>query len=129
VLCTNHHAFHLSHVCYTVSCEHLSNCTIALSSYSVCERYFGLAVADIIQPTGQDLALQCDLRFVALDHFTLACDNAIRANNEQLVVDAATCAWNTNAPLVDLPDCRDRLQPVQRRILDDLIQCKGAAPR
>lgn len=86
-------------------------------------------MADIIQPTGQDLALQCDLRFVALDHFVLACDNAIRAHNEQLVVDAAANAWNISSPLVDLPDCRDRLQPVQRRILDALIQCKGAATR
>jgi hypothetical protein len=93
---------------------------------SVCERYFGLAVAAIIQPTGQDIALQCDLRFVALDHFTLACDNANRANNEQLVVDAATNAWNISMPLIDFPDRRERLQPIQRQVLDNLIKCKGA---
>lgn len=95
---------------------------------SVCERFFGLAVAAIIQPTGQDLALQCDLRFVALDHFTLACDNGLRANNEQLVVDAATNAWNICTPLIDLSNLRDRQYSIQRRIIDDLNECKGADP-
>ena len=95
---------------------------------SVCERFFGLAVAAIIQPTGQDLALQCDLRFVALDHFALACDYALRANNEQLVVDAATNAWNICTPLIDLTDLRTRLFPIQRRIVDDLNACKGVDP-
>jgi len=95
---------------------------------SVCERFFGLAVAAIIQPTGQDLALQCDLRFVALDHFTLACDNGLRANNEQLIVDAATTAWNICTPLIDISHLRDRLYAIMRRIVDDLNQCKGADP-
>ena len=94
---------------------------------SVCERFFGLAVAAIIQPTGQEISLQNDLRFVALDHFTLACDNGVRANNEQLVIDAAVNAWNISMPLIDNPEVRDRLYPIQRQIIDDLIKCKGAA--
>lgn len=97
-------------------------------SNSVCERFFGLAVAAIIQPTGQDLSLQCDLRFVALDHFTLAADNAIRANNEQLVVEAATNAWNISMPLIDMSALRERLYPIQRQLINNLIKCKGVDP-
>jgi len=91
---------------------------------SVCERYFGLAVADIIQPTGQDQSLQCDLRFVALDHFCLACTYATLANNDELVVEAATTAWNASVPLVGLPDKRDDLQSMYRRLLNDLVKVK-----
>lgn len=98
------------------------------SYHSVCERFFGLAVAAIIQPTGQDLSLQSDLRFVALDHFSLACDNANRAHNEQLVVDAATNAWNISMPLIDMSALRGRLYPIQRQIINNLIKCKGADP-
>ena len=94
---------------------------------SVCERFFALAVAAIIQPTGQDLSLQNELRFVALDHFSLACDNAIRANNESLVVDAAVNAWNISMPLIDNAALRERLHPIQRRLIDNLIKCRGAA--
>jgi hypothetical protein len=92
---------------------------------SVCERLFGIAITNIIQPTGQDMALQNELRLVALSHLMIATNYGVRAKNEALVVAAASNAWNTTIPLVDFPELRKRLFDLQRVIVNNLLQCKG----
>ena len=90
---------------------------------SVCERYFGVAISMIIQPEGQDAALQYELRLAAMRHFTLSCNYALRAKKEELVVAAATNAWNVSIPLVEVSEVRSNLTNLQRQVLDALLNC------
>ena len=90
---------------------------------SVCERYFGVAISMIIQPEGQDASLQYELRLAAMRHFTLSCNYALRAKKEELVVAAATNAWNVSIPLVEVSEVRSSLSNLQRQVLDALLNC------
>lgn len=90
---------------------------------SVCERYFGVAISMIIQPEGQDSALQYELRLAAMRHFTLSCNYALRAKKEELVIAAATNAWNVSIPLVEVSEVRSNLSNLQRQVLDALLNC------
>ena len=92
---------------------------------SVCERYFGQAIASIIQPTGQDLSLQNDLRLVTLDHFLKSCHYGTLSAYENLVVEVATLAWNISIPLISNTTVRAQLYHIQRGIIDNLIKCRN----
>jgi len=92
---------------------------------SVCERYFGQAIASIIQPTGQDLSLQNDLRLVTLDHFLKSCQYGTLSAYENLVVEVATLAWNISIPLISNTTVRAQLYHIQRGIIDNLIKCRN----
>ena len=59
---------------------------------SVCESLFGMTIASIIQPDGQEVPLQNQLRLLSLHHYTLSSDFALQAQNEELVLDASTKA-------------------------------------
>ena len=54
---------------------------------SVCESLFGVTIASIIQPDGQEVSLQNQLRLLSLHHYTLSSDFALQAQNEELVLD------------------------------------------
>jgi hypothetical protein len=92
---------------------------------SVCERYFGQAIASIIQPIGQDLSLQNDLRLVTLDHFLKSCHYGTLSAYENLVVEVATLAWNISIPLISNTTVRAQLYHIQRGIIDNLIKCRN----
>ena len=51
---------------------------------------------------------QSELRLAALRHFTLGCEYGSRAQRVELVVDAATAAWNV---VVDLAQVRPLFGP------------------
>jgi hypothetical protein len=90
---------------------------------SVCERYFGMAIAMIIQPEGQDAALQYELRLAALRHFTISCKYALRSEKETLIITAAINAWNVSIPLIDVSATRKSLSVLFRQIIDSLLTC------
>lgn len=93
---------------------------------SLCERYFGAAVSLLIQPDGQEVALQNELRLAALRHYTLSTQFGRNAREDALVVDAAIDAWNTAMPLIDVrsPETlRPTLQSLLYMMLDALAGC------
>ena len=94
---------------------------------SVCERYFGMAITRLIQPEGQDLALQSELLLASLRHFSLSADYGHRAAKEDLVVSAAIDSWNASIPLLDTASStvRETLSFLQRQMLDYLLRCKA----
>jgi hypothetical protein len=91
---------------------------------SVCERYFGIAISKIIQPKGQDDTLQNELRLASMRHFTLACNYGQRAEKADLIIAAATDAWNISKNLVDVDvkSVRRSLFTLQRQIMDTILQ-------
>ena len=91
---------------------------------SVCERYFGLAIQGIIQPDGMDESLQNELSLAALRHFNIACNYALRASNEELLVNASISAWNASMHLVDSAAVRPSLLFLQREIIKALLTCR-----
>ena len=95
---------------------------------SVCERLFGMTVSSMIKPEGQEESLQYELRLISLQHLTVSCDYGLRAEVEDLVLDAATVAWNVSMDLIDATDLRDRLFAFQRRILNALLKCATPLP-
>lgn len=92
---------------------------------SVCKRLLGITIANIIQPEGQDETLQNELRLAAMVHFTSATDYAIKAENQQLVLDASNSAWSVSMHMIELTDLRSRLFEFQRRIMNNLLRCSG----
>jgi len=103
--------------------EHLLPARV-LRWMSVCERLFGMTVASMIKPDGQELSLQNELRLISLQHLTSACEYGIRAESEELILEAATVGWNVSMNLVDVSELRERLFALQRRVIHCLLQCK-----
>jgi len=94
---------------------------------SVCERYFSSAILQLIQPEGQDLSLQSELRLAALRHLFLSADYAHRAGKEDLVIAAAVEAWNASIALLDTANSavRQSLSSLHRQFIDALLKLKG----
>ena len=88
---------------------------------SICERYFGIAIAKIISPEGQDPALQYELRLAAMRHFSLACNFGAKAQVPDCVIEAGICAWNVSLHMVEVTDVRESLMRLQRQIIESLL--------
>lgn len=96
---------------------------------SLCERYFGAAVAMLIKPTGQDKSLQNDLYFASLRHYALSCQFGRFASMDKLIVESATDAWNICMPLIDVSSpesARSSLHQLLRVILQALDGCAAS---
>ena len=92
---------------------------------SICERYFGIAIARIISPEGQDPALQYELRLAAMRHFSLACNFGAQAQVPDCAIEAGICAWNVSLHMVEVTDVRESLMRLQRQIIESLLPiCK-----
>lgn len=73
----------------------------------------------------QDMALQNELRLASLRHLTLATNYAQRAKKDDLVLEAASDAWNVSLPLVPVKQAsvRRSLFGLQRQIVDNILAC------
>ena len=88
---------------------------------AICERYFGMAIQNIISPDGMDKSLQDELSLAALRHFNISCGYSQRAAREELLVEAAVSAWNASMHLIDSPAARHSLLLLQRQIIESLL--------
>jgi hypothetical protein len=91
---------------------------------AICERYFGLAIQNIINPDGMDKSLQDELSLAALRHFNISCGYALRASREELLVEGAIGAWNASMHLIDSAAARHSLLQLQRQIIDSLLTAR-----
>lgn len=92
---------------------------------SVCERYFGVAIAKIIKPEGQDISLQNELRLAALRHFTLSCTFGKRANREELIITSAINGWNVSIDIIDAITVRTSFASLITQVISLLLTCKA----
>ena len=93
---------------------------------SLCERYFGMAIQQIIDPVGMDESLLNELGLACLRHLCISCSYALRAAKEDLLVSAAISAWNSSAHMVNVAVVRPTLLLLQRDILNALLTCKDS---
>jgi hypothetical protein len=92
---------------------------------SLCERYFGVAISRLIQPTGQDKALQLELRLAALRHLALACQYGQTAQVPTLTIEAALDAWNVSLEIMRNSESTEppsSLPLLQSRILNLIVE-------
>ena len=92
---------------------------------SVCERYFGVAIGNILNSDGQDKSLQFELRLAALRHFSLSCQFGLKSGVDELVVAAGKRAWEVSKPLIDELSVRSSLFQLQHQILNCLLDVKS----
>jgi hypothetical protein len=85
-----------------------------------------MAIKQIIQPDGQELALQDELRLATIRHLVLSCTYGLRASASDLAVAAVAYAWNTAIPLMrddTSAKVRNSLGQLLRQLLGSLASC------
>lgn len=98
---------------------------------SLCERFFGKAIAQLIKSDGQDLTLQLQLRIAALRHFTIGCKFGVNASIDHLVELTSVDAWNVAMPLLEHlssnnDDLVSSLISLFVQVIESLLQCESS---
>ena len=97
---------------------------------SVCERYYGIAITMVIEEDGQEKKLQNELGIAAFAHFSLSGQYAVKASNQDLIVDSAVKAWNVCIALISEtdPGIRKQLLVFIRQLIDCLLTITTVLP-